>query len=315
MSTMSSTIITHAHGITRTFADITIANNNVKGYTSPFEVIDDIFNHFERLAKYGDEVAEIALRVLIETLESPDVFVGGHLNDNALRNKIERLDLFEKELEKVYFNHCSEKLCNIISYLNSFKHYASKKEVMEDLSCSEDLYLHLGNLMSPMRGGDGYPFLYLQKFLDNNWSEICTDGILDNEKLEDKLFNQHNKRLMEYGLAETIHKFYIRGNDPCHPEPYSPIEIGTAPIYIENKKKFLPSCGNGVGINATPNSLEYRIVSKILEKDDRYIRRWKYLLPKDDMELPVFSDEEGIIDFDSFEKKIKFIDDCKRWYK
>ena len=310
MKNFSPAFLTHAHGVTRTFADIAIANNKHKNYTDPSEVIDDLYHYFVRLSKQGDNVAEVSLRVLIEVLKSEGVFVDGCLNSTAFRTLVEKSEFFSDELEKVYYEHCKEKLCNIVLYLNDYRNYTSADQILKDFTDSGKLYVQLEKMMSPLNAGEGYPFYFLQKFLNQNWMALCTDGVLDNEKLLQKLFTQHEERVEKYNLSEIVNQFYIDGGDPCHSDSYYPKETGTAPVLIKGERRFFPSCGEG----HIQNWLEYSIVQELLKKDERYTQVGPYFFPVSDMKLPVYSNNNGRIDFDTPEEKEKFVSDRKRWW-
>lgn len=314
MNKLYPSFITHAHGVTRTFVDIAIANNKSKKYTTPNEVVDDIYTYFTRLAKQGDNVAEISLRMLIDILKGSHVFVDGSLNENALRMNVESVEFFGDEIERIYHEHCKEKLCNIVTYLNDYRSYTSADQVLKDFTDSGKLYIQLENLMSPLQAGAGYPFYYLQIFLNENWPDLCIDGVLDNEKLQNKLLVQHEERLKEFSLPEIINQFYKGADDPCHSEAYYPNKTGTSPVYVKGERRFFPSCGHGDGTNAVRNYLEYSIVEELLKKDDRYVKAGPYFFPVSDMKLPVYSDKYGRLEFDNIEEKEKFVLERKRWW-
>ena len=314
MNKLYPSFITHAHGVTRTFVDIAIANNKSKKYTCSDEVIEDIYTYFTRLAKQGDNVAEISLRTLIDILKGPEVFVNGSLNECALRTRIETIEFFGDDVEKAYYEHCKEKLCNIVLYLNDYRSYTSADQIFKDFTDSCSLYVKLEILMSPLRAGTGYPFYYLQIFLNENWTDICTDGVLDNEKLQNKLLTQHEERLKKHSLPEIISQFYMEADNPCHSEEYHPNEKGTAPVYVKGERRFYPSCGHGIGPNAIQNYLEFSIVHELLKKDERYMHVGPYFFPVSDMKLPVYSDKYGRLEFDTVEEKEKFVSERKRWW-
>jgi hypothetical protein len=50
--------------------------------------------------------------------------------------------------------------------------------------------------------------------------------------------------------------------------------------------------------------------------DERYVTIWdaSYIVPKEDMTLPVLNREKGVVTFDSVEKKRRFIEKLRQKY-
>ena len=310
-------LLTHSHGVTRTFADLVIARNKEVGFRSPDEVMSFIKKYFDRFKRSGDDVAFISVRILWNILNDENLFKNGQLDVNAFNKHLFGLPSYSNEIDKAYDSYCREKLYNIIVYLNSFRKYRYPEEILNDVNSSGITHFsHCGPncdyLMSPIRAGHGYPLFYFEQFLKENWNKIQkTDGVLDPHRLDELMFNRHERGLRKYGLETVLSHDY--NPYPCW-GAFIPKRIGSGPVYIElDKGGYAISCGEGAGPNHIPHFLEYTIATKILESDSRYECIQGYFIPRDDISLPVFGTwrESGIIEFTNLEEKRKFITDLR----
>lgn len=264
-------ITTHAYGLTRTFADILIALDRERHYTSPEDAISDLFNQLRRFRGQDSEVAYLSVKILMNVINDPKMFTSKSVNVDYLRKKIFDAEQFETEYKRAFDNHCREKLANLVSYLNVFRRYSSPDEIRYDLfhripslrftPCgpASDIYY-----FDVEDAGLGYPLRSFTTVIENNWAEITTDGALDADKLRGMLFDHHS--------------------NSCD-----------------------RSCGEGLGLNRIPDYLEYEIAKWILEEDENYIKVHSYFIPKEDMSLPVYHEWGGKINFTSSEEKGDFI--------
>lgn len=316
---------THVHGMTRTFADIIIALNKEKRYSSPEEAISDLGSYFDRFKLQGDGVAFISIRILMNILCDEKMFGDNGLNIEALRQRIFEPRPFGSECDNAYDNYCREKLANLISYLNEFRRYTSPEEIRIDLFNETDVlrFSHCGPIDKfyyfQMGCGSGmnYPVNFFVRALRDLWTEITTEGILDGDKMRTVMFRNLHKTIKSIGLEATIAQNYV-DDGPCHPEVFFPKTMGTGPIYVKKDNgQFTRSCGEGKGPNNIPDWLEFQVALRLLDKDNRYIIIGNYYVPKDDETLPIYGVYQGKLTFDSFDAKKKFIHDAKagkiRW--
>lgn len=310
--------LTHAHGVTRTFADVVIAINEENPLKSVDEVLTALKNYFHRFMENGDLVAFTALRIFWYVLREEDVFIDGRLNVESLRNKIFNFDEFSEGYDKAYLMYCKEKICNVVSFLNEFRRYNNPQQILNDISRSNLTgFSHCGPnervyLMSPVNAGNGYPLYFFGRFLQDNWSKIAPSGMLDPDLLNEFMFDKHERGLKKYGLEAVIRHDYI-SDGPCHPEVYFPKRLGTGPVYVERKdRQFIRSCGEGKGPNAIPNYLENMIALELLKEDNKYQFINGYYIPVSDLSLPIYDDWRGKIKFKTIGEKRRFIEDLRR---
>lgn len=306
-------LLIHSHGVTRTFADIVIARNNETGFQSPDEVMSFLNQYFDRFKRNGDDVAFIAVRIFWNILHEEDLFKNGVLDVDALNKHLFEFSSYGSEMDKAYDSHCREKLFNIIVYLNQLRKYQSPEEVLNDVNRSGITHFsHCGPncdyIMSPIRAGHGYPLLYFERFLTENWDKITKeDGTLDPHRLDELMFNRHERGVRKYGLEAVLSHDY--NPYPCW-GAFIPRHIGSGPVYIGLKKGgYAISCGEGAGPNHIPHYLEYTIAVDILKSDSRYEWIQGYFIPKNDISLPILGTrrENGIMDFVNLEEKRKFV--------
>lgn len=307
-------ITTHAYGLTRTFADILIALDRERHYTSPEDAISDLFNQLRRFRGQDSEVAYLSVKILMNVINDPKMFTSKSVNVDYLRKKIFDAEQFETEYKRAFDNHCREKLANLVSYLNEFRRYSSADEIRYDLfhripylrftpcGAASDIYY-----FDVEDAGQGYPFRFFTTVIENNWAEITTDGALDADKLRAMLFDHHANSIKTLGLDATIAKDYII-DSPCHSEVFHPKKLGTGPVYVKDSTNiYNRSCGEGIGPNRIPDYLEYEIARLILEEDGNYVKVHGYFIPREDMSLPVYHEWAGKIAFKSPEEKLEFI--------
>lgn len=318
---MREDLLTHTHGVTRTFADLVIARNQVMGFQSPEEVMSYLEQYFDRFKRHGDDVAFIAVRILWNIIYEKNLFEDGCLNVNILKESLLGHDSYGNEMDKAYELHCREKLFNLIVYLNQFRNYRSAEEVLNDVNQSRITHFshcspNCDYVMSPIRAGHGYPLFYFGRFLKENWSRIQKkDGTLDPHCLDELMFKRHERGLRKYGLEAVLSHDYDQ--NPCW-GAFIPKRIGSGPVYIGLEKGgYATSCGEGAGPNHIPHYLEYTIAAEILETDPCYENIQGYYIPKFDISLPILGTwrENGIMEFANLEAKRKFITELRQKQK
>ena len=260
-------LMTHVHGVTRTFADLIMEQNKTQRFQRPEEVMAYLTQYFDRFRQSGDDVAFIAVRMLWNLLHSDRMFVDGQLDLKSFKEALTEHHAYSRELDKAYEFHCREKLYNLVVYLNQFRRYRYADEVLRDIQHSEiTKFSHCGPncdyMMSPVRAGHGYPIFYFERFLNENWEKITNaSGILDNNRLDELMFRRHERGIRKYGLDAVIKHDY---NLYACWGAYQPKKVGTGPVYIElDKGGYAISCGEGAGPNHIPHYLEYTIASEM----------------------------------------------------
>jgi hypothetical protein len=310
-------LLTHAHGVTRTFADMVIARNKQIAFKSPDEILTYLNNYFTRIEESGDPVAFMAVDSFWSVIEQDNMFTPSGLDINRFRTEL--LDRFKlsEQVDQVYFEYCLEKICNVVIFLNQFRKYEYSDAVVEDLSSCGFASLSscgpsnpMAKMMNPLNAGFEYPLHFFRIFLEDNWDSISANGIINPDRLNELMFNKHQRGLRKYGLEAVIAHDY---HAPCFREVYLPRRLGTGPVYIQQEdNNYVRSCGNGIGTNMIPNYLEVQIALAVLQNDDRYERIGEYMIPKFDITLPILGEYTGIMSFNSDEDKRKFIDSLRR---
>ncbi len=318
-------ITTHCYGMTRTFADIILALNEEKRYTSPDDALSDLSFYLQRLRDNGDKAAFLAVKTIRHALHDPEVFIDRKLNANRLRELVFEKENFILAHDKSYESYCREKMMNLITYLNEFRRYRRQIDIEYDLVAIESaskVRIFKLSFCSPtetpiffeMQGATGmnYPLQFFVRAIRNLWPEIITDGVLDAAKMRKLMFGNHDDAISQLGLEGTIKRDYI-DDSPCHPEVFVPKVMGTAPIYVKESEtgRYIRSCGEGKGPNSIPDWLEFQIAKQILEKDKSYKLIGNYYIPKYDYTLPVYGEYSGRIVFNTQAEKLKFIEDVK----
>lgn len=309
-------VLTHAHGITKTLADILVELNKRQHFTNANDAMEALKQYFGRFLKGGDEIAFTTIRLLHCELNDadPDLFKNGVLDADALREKIFSRDRFANSYDKAYLSYCKERLCNLIAYLNAFRRYESAEQVWEDLhELKVTSFNHCGPIEPPYFFGIGdswytsYPLFFFRRGLQNNWEEISTDGRLDSKKMLEVMFNKHERGIRKYGLEAVIRHDY-ENDGPCHPEVYFPKKVGTGPIYVKvADRRYIRSCGEGKGPHRVANEYEFHLATQLLAKDKKYIFVSPYYIPKEDYTLPIYDMWQGAMQFGSDDEKAKFI--------
>ena len=307
--------LTHAHGITKTLADVLAALNEERHFTDPEEAFAALKDYFERFRTSGDNIAFVAARILYNELteaKSGGLFRGGVLDAEALRRRIFDFPSFVCACDKAYLSYCKERVCNLLAYLNTFRRYTSVEQIRADVhKLKVTVFNHCGPNTEPYFFSlmySGYPVWFFKEGLREHWAELTSGGTLDNKKLMEVMFDRHERGIRKYGLEAVIRHDY-EDDGPCHPEVYFPKKVGTGPVYVEvAKRRYARSCGEGKGPRSIPNQDEFFYATWLLEEDEHYQQTSDYTwVPKTDYSLPVFS--WGMLSFDSDEEKRKFIED------
>ena len=302
--------LTHAHGITKTLADVLAALNEEKHFTGLEEAFAALEKYFDRFRTSGDDVAFLAIRILYNELaaaESGGLFRGGVLDAEALRRRIFDADIFTDACDKAHLSYCKERVCNLIAYLNAFRRYTSAEQIRADMDKLEvTRFNHCGPNIEPyffslLSCNNQISFFYF--CLRECWGELTSGEMLDNEKLMEVMFNRHERGIRKYGLENVLQHDYEY--HPCH-GIYFPKKMGTGPAYVRlADRRYTRACEDGRGPSSYDS--EFFCATQLLEEDERYQQTGYYTwVPKTDYSLPVFS--RGMLSFDSDEEKRQFIE-------
>ena len=312
-------LFVHAHGVTRTFADLVISQNCDEGFRDPGEVMSFLSQYFDRFKRTGDDVAFIAVRVFWNIINDETLFANGRLNVTALKDRLLGFESYIGKIDLAYEFHCREKLFNLVAYLNLFRRYSNAGELLRDIDHTGIArFSHCGPncdyyMMSPVKAGMGYPLFYFERFLNENWRHLLrSDGTLDSKKLDELMFNKHERGLRKYGLEAVLkHDYNIYA---CW-GAFTPKKLGTGPVYIDlGEGNYAISCGEGAGPNHIPDYLGYEAITEILKNDSRYESIGGYFIPKYDITLPILGDwrDPWIKEFDDLEEKRNFISEVRQ---
>jgi hypothetical protein len=309
-------IFTHVHGITRTLADIVIERNKQKRFNSADEVMENLKAYFDRFAKSGDTVALSAIRAFLGIITENGEFTSSGLDVECFKSKTSDYQEMANQYDKAYFQYCLEVLYNLVVFLNEFRQYTNPIAVYSDINklrlCDASYGLtswHSKFLLTEQDVAEA-SLSFFKKFLKKNWHNIASDGILDTKRLNELMFNKHERGLRKYGLQAVLDQDYEQGG--CRGDVYSPKRVGTGPIYVKKDSgKYTRSCGDG-NHYFDPFPFEHHAAHCILDHDTRYEYIKGYFVPNFDMTLPVVDFPIGIVSFKSDEAKRKFIEDLKK---
>ena len=212
-------LVTMMYGQVRTMVDLLKALNADEPIKDADDAEKRLTEIMERNVRYGDCNAFMALRTI-----------------RCLINKYQHdgkgvdLDILEKDMldyhkdnsffckvvaEQVLYNYSVAKMIRYIQFVNEFKRFKSYKDIEEILPtigfsyCSE-------NDPNYYYSFNRYAVFSITRIMSREWWNISKGGILDNEALEEVVFNRFERMVKKYGLKETIRRGY--GQVGCHPE-------------------------------------------------------------------------------------------------
>ena len=246
------------YGQVRTLADMVKVLNEMYHYTS----LDELMEDFEMELKDYRQRGTITIETF-QTIQSVfqehefSLFEKGKLNIPRLEELLNNQNLIFDKLESVFLKRSVAKILGIIQFLNDNKQYTAPKQILEDL---EKLFEYPQDVL-----GDSYhyPLLFFKRGLNNLWNKITKNGVLNNDLLENYMFEQHDEKLELFGLVKVIEMDY-KSDGPCHPEVYFPREAGTGPVYVDHGyRKYAKSCGEGKGPNKDSDDYEHFLLKII----------------------------------------------------
>ena len=306
------------HGQTRTLVDILIGLNEQEQFRSSEEAIDAVMGFLKNLRDHGDEIAfNCSVRSLWSYARNS--FVDGNLDAEKLKLSLEKNFYDDNVAAKAYMNYVVEKSMGLIMYMNEFRRYTNAEQIINDFQKVTGGVNHCGpqNDFYFFDFG-GYPIHFFRNYVHGFWTEFAPNGELDNKLFYDFMIGRHERGIKKYGLDAVVKRNY-KADGPCHPEVFFPYRGGAAPVYVElekgmdscvtvQKRRLIKSCGEGKGPNRISDCFEFRLVKDLIQEDPKFTiledyRGHTFLVPKDDVTLPVYDYYQGKMDFDSSESK------------
>jgi hypothetical protein len=272
LNNVRTNYLTHLYGVTKTLAEILLEKNKETPFTDKREAAEAVSRYLQDLAERGDYVAFDSLTILDSVLNEPDTFVNGKLNAPIFQQKIFNTKRWEDGCDKFYEAYCKERLANLVLYLNEYRHYTSAEEIKKDL---DTLKVSHVNHCGSNRGDyffyictDFRPYLFFGQALSDNWDEITTNGVLDEDKFRELFFNKHERGIRKYGLEAVIKHDYVQINF-CHPNTFIHKKYGTAPNYhLQSNGKYSRMCGPYDSDFIAEKRLAYDLLNGTKEETD-----------------------------------------------
>ena len=313
ISDSNSDMVIH-YGQVRTMVDILIGLNEVHHFLDSQEAINEVEKYIASQNQDHSSISAMAFHVIADILHSPFAFVNGKLNDAKIKEVFIR-PKFQHTWENALYKYRFAKIWKLICYFNEFRRYSSPYEIIEDLK-SLNLYHYFEMTDSAWgareSGVGGHPWNFFTRAITNKWNFFAPNGVLNPELINKYMFENHEISLRTIGLEATIQKDFRQAG--CWADVYFPKEFGTAPIYFErkvgNRRRFIKSCGEGIGPNQYPESLEIRYAHVLLLHDPKYELRGSYdripdffFVPIHDQSLPIYSVDEKLVFENEYQKQ------------
>lgn len=314
-------LLTMMYGQVRTLVDLLKVINKQEPIKDSDDARDRLTEIVERNVRYGDEFAFMAMRTIwcimsryeqegskvdLEQLER-DMLSFHNGNEYLKANGI----------EQIFYNYSVRKMVKYIQFLNEFRRYSDYDLIREDLQsipashCSSNDPHYYYSFY-------GRTIYSVCNILFEDWDSLTKNGRLDNDLLEQVAFGRFDNMVKKHGLKEAIRLAY--GGVGCHPDIQAPYKYKNeriwGPIYQIDGNHIEKGCSDFRRWPRTNTSFEMDFAHKILERDKNYMwidtgRLGGLYLPVSDYTLPVYSRYGGKIQFESQEKKMKFIEDHK----
>lgn len=270
------------YGQIQTLCDIIKAVNEEKHFKSTQEVFDGIAPIMNRYIKRGTIGELTRQHIKAGLLDDESLFRNEQLDCDALRKKLLESITTDKDdkYERIMAQRDVFKFVGLLMYFNCFRKYTSVEQIREDFcqhlfdeekpdgdlskSCLNDKLF----FCFPM-GGHAYPYLSFFWALESLWKYVSDEnGVLDNEKLQNKMVDEYQKCKKEMGLEALVDAHYS-DDGPCHPEVFFPNTeefYGPVLVAVESERKFIESCGEGKGPNRYPYWYEQALLQRITTK-------------------------------------------------
>ena len=314
---------TQNYGQVRTLADIAMTLNAQNHYDNPQVLLADL-NPVLYLYRIRGTVTDDALDSFKAMLEknAASWFTDGYFDTDKmfahLQQKADNDAMMA--LDMIYQRRAMAKIGRVVMLMNEIARYTDVKTLMSDIhralkeedSTLDDSHNFIWD------DSFHYPLFFFEQGVQKQWENIIdNDGHLDNEKFAKVMFDDHEKRVEELGLAEVIRRDY-EDDGPCHPEVFMPKEVATGPIYVEMEEDtYIKSCGEGKGPNRYPERYEMQFLLPVLERlcqgdNPEYINA-NVFMPIRDYSRPVYSEWGKVVFRDDAEKKLYLMERLKEY--
>lgn len=321
-TTLPAEVKTIMYGQMRTLVDLLKALNEQKPIENSSDAYTRLTAVIKRNVRYGEEYAQMALRTvgfLVDKYQDEGMAIDFAMLEKDLYDFHRGESKFiEDSITNIFYNYSACKLVKYIQFLNDFRRYSDYSQILKDLrsvptvpinNCSsndENYYFsfNLGTLWE------------LQMILPREWHNLCRNGHLDNDALEELLFGKYERMLKEHGLRETIQLAY--GQVGCHPDLRGPISDRNGkkqiygPYFRIDGDKIEKGCSDFRRWPYTSETFEMTFAHTILDEDPNYkcVKDGHFAvfyIPVKDYSLPVYSLHYGKMKFDSDKEKRAFI--------
>lgn len=283
------------YGQVRTIADIVKALNLQNHYNDFNVLLNDLHAILNEYTQRGT-ISMDAYSYMHSLLhwEYNSLFKSGFLDFDKLIEVIDGKVLESGTiLDDIYSRWAKTKLLRLVNVLNDIKRYTDYKDLVNDL-------MNIISNNQAMADSNLYPLYFFEQGLKNLWSEIISDGYLDNDLLEKYMFTEHENKVAKYGLNNVIGMDFR--NDSCHLEVFYPKIIGTAPVYVEDELLkhhctgvpiYRKSCGTGTDPYGGSELYEFDLVKHILDEEcekGRYLYVNEFYIPLTDYHKRIYDD-------------------------
>ncbi|MCM1177651.1 MAG: hypothetical protein NC335_07900 [Bacteroides sp.] len=156
------------------------------------------------------------------------------------------------------------------------------------------------------------------RILHCEWQNIITDGVLDNDKLQDVCFGRFERMVKKHGLRDTIRLAY--GDVGCHSDIKDPVghsgeDFVWGPVFkIHDEGRIEKGCSD-FRRPLTSTSFFMNFACELLKGHEEYetvgVGIWEYYVPRSDYSLPVYSRQKGKLHFASQQEKEEAIRQIK----
>ena len=311
------------YGQVRTLADLAMALNEQNHYDNPNVLLGDL-NPVLFLYRKRGTVTDDALDSFKAMLEknAASWFTDGHFDTDKmfahLQQKADNDAMMALDL--IYQRRAMAKIGRVVMLMNEIARYTDVKTLMGDIHMAlKEEGTAWGNGYSIIWGDSfHYPFFFFEHGIQKQWQHIIDkEGHLDNEKFAKVMFDDHEKRVKELGLAEVIRRDYEQ-DSACHSEVFVPKEFATGPVYVQMEDDiYIKSCGEGKGPNRYPERYELQFLLPVLERlcqgdNPEYINA-NVFMPIRDYSRPVYSKWGKVIFSDDAEKKLYLMEHLKEY--
>lgn len=299
------------HGQTRTLVDILKAMNEDKPILNAYDARERLELYVSSHLRSGDSVAHFVIRLLFRWLYYKEAN-GEGINLENLEESLSTSggDAFYKDsdVDKVYYEYCVAKIVDYIKFLNEFRRYTNKEQIIDDLHSTIGF---ISGCSSNCRGDSDYFFGFGRHMIgellweiERNEEKLFRPGVgLSNEELERLYFTEYAEKVDSLGFENAI-KEVFRG-DGCHSEWLSTVNvIGPHLLEVrEGEYEIMCGAGNPFGRDA----FALRFAAPLLANDPKYHYCGSYFVPIEDYSLPVYHEWRGKLSFRSQAEKEEFI--------